>query len=64
METTDYILSIIEVHPAISIIYLSHQVFQTTFRDQLPVNVSAHEWSEDWCEGRNSSGEALVHFRA
>lgn len=63
METTDYVLSIIAAHPTMSSIYLSQQVFHTTFRDQLPQAISIQEWNEDWCEGRNESGEILVHFK-
>ena len=64
METTNYILSIIEAHPAITSIYLSQQVFQLTLREELPTIISTQEWSNDWCEARDASNQVLVHFKA
>lgn len=63
METTDYVLSIIEAHPAIVGIFLSQEAFQTFLKDKITPGISIQEWSEDWCEGRNESGEVLVRFK-
>lgn len=63
MEITNYILSVINDNPAIVNIQISQPIISSVFKDQLPSNITIHEWNEDWCEGRDVDNSTVIRFR-
>ena len=63
METTTYILAIINDNPSVVNVVLSSTAFVSVFKDQLPSSITVQEWNEDWCEGRDVDNSTVIRFR-
>jgi hypothetical protein len=64
MDTcTDYVLAVLEAHPATSILRLSARAYASCDLAALPDSVTVLATTDDYCECLSGDGTLLIRFR-
>lgn len=62
MDSTDYIIAILEAHPSVTMLHM--QVGAMFDPARLPSHVAIDAWEETYSEGRNAEDFVVVRFNA